>query len=200
MFETNKKLFRAILLPFIAFVLLIFAANISAYGMKEDAQAQSLDSLSYFQSFSLRRFDQETGAPSEETFTEKDLASYKVVVFNGWGPWCTACVGEMPELEALAKEYESKGLLVVGIVAGYATNPASNSDFSIQSVLDAYNIDYPILVGDDRFSAEVEPTMGGAYPGTWAVDAEGNLIEYVAGARSESGWRAYFDTWLEGAE
>ena len=197
MFENNKKIFGITFLIFTAFVLTLFLINLNAAAILEDRQSASLDALTYFQEFSLNYFDAEAGGPSEESFTEKDMEAYRVVVFNGWGPWCTSCTGEMPDLQALAEEYEKKGLLLVGVVAGYFSDPAANSDESIASTLAALGISYPILVGDERFSEEVEPTMGGIYPGTWAVDSEGNLIEFVTGAIDEENWRVYFDKWLE---
>jgi thiol-disulfide isomerase/thioredoxin len=39
----------------------------------------------------------------------------KVVVVNLWAMWCAPCVTEMPTLQALAKAYEGKELLVLPI-------------------------------------------------------------------------------------
>lgn len=46
-----------------------------------------------------------------------DLASFKgsVVLLNVWATWCIPCRREVPELQALHQEYESKGLKVLGV-------------------------------------------------------------------------------------
>src|SRR5262249_3273733 len=41
--------------------------------------------------------------------------SGKVVLVNFWATWCTPCRKEMPDLEKLYKEFESKGLVVLAI-------------------------------------------------------------------------------------
>jgi cytochrome c biogenesis protein CcmG, thiol:disulfide interchange protein DsbE len=46
-----------------------------------------------------------------------DLASYRgdVVLLNVWATWCIPCRREVPELQALHQEYESRGLRVLGV-------------------------------------------------------------------------------------
>lgn len=37
----------------------------------------------------------------------------KVVLLNFWATWCNPCVKEMPDLDAIQKEYGPKGLVVI---------------------------------------------------------------------------------------
>lgn len=39
----------------------------------------------------------------------------KLVMLDFWATWCTPCVGEMPNLSAVYKEYHSKGFEVLGV-------------------------------------------------------------------------------------
>jgi peroxiredoxin len=52
------------------------------------------------------------------TGKEHKLSAYfgqKVVLLNFWGLRCGACLEEMPYLEAMAKKYAAKGLVVLGV-------------------------------------------------------------------------------------
>src|SRR5439155_322224 len=37
------------------------------------------------------------------------------VVLNFWASWCTGCIQEAPDLAAIARDYESKGIVFVGL-------------------------------------------------------------------------------------
>ncbi|KEO73338.1 redoxin domain-containing protein [Anditalea andensis] len=41
---------------------------------------------------------------------EDKLEDSEIVVLNLWGTWCQPCVGEIPQLNAIAKDYSDKGL------------------------------------------------------------------------------------------
>ena len=51
-----------------------------------------------------------------KTFDLKALKG-KVVVVNFWATWCAQCSGEMPALEAVWRQYHSKGLEVLAVSA-----------------------------------------------------------------------------------
>jgi len=153
------------------------------------------DNLTYFCQFRLKGLD-------GETFTRDDLREYKVTVINGWAPWCGPCTSEIPDLDKLNDEYRSKGLQVIGIVADYypqhTDGESDGYNQQIRDVISSTGCRYPNFVSDEAFYNGAYPTMKNSFPCTWAVDAQGNVIEIIHGRKSEEDWRTLFDKWLAG--
>ena len=42
----------------------------------------------------------------------------KVVVLNLWATWCPPCIREMPDLDALQRDYQDRDFLVVPVASG----------------------------------------------------------------------------------
>ena len=112
-------------------------------------------------------------------------SSYKVIIINMWEPWCGPCVGEMPDLQKLYKNYKSKGLLVIGV---YST------DEDAKETVESNGITYPIIKKTPDF-AEYET---GYVPTTIIVDGEGNVLtsEPIVGSRSYKDWEAIVKPYL----
>ncbi len=134
----------------------------------------------------------------------------RVVLINFWTTWCTACVGEIPELIALQKKYQGK-LVILGVsldaipddegqiggeVAAGAPNqneaePAGDKPTTAQlkrihdkvvRTVKARGINYPVLLDEQN---EVGGRFnGGELPTTVIVDALGNVRRRFIGPRS----------------
>lgn len=61
----------------------------------------------------------------------------KWVLLNFWASWCTPCRAEMPLLKQLGKDYEAKGLNVVGIAVD---DPKAAQEFAAEFALDFPNL------------------------------------------------------------
>ena len=153
------------------------------------------EDLVYFEDFTLPGYD--GGAD----LTNEDFSDYKLIVINGWAPWCPSCVNEMPEFEEIAKDYADKGVLLVGVVADYytAVHTRDHYDQSIADVLNNLGVTYPIYLTDEVFNDEVASTMQ-FFPTTWAVDSTGKIVEIVVGSASGDTWRENIDRWLSEVE
>ena len=110
------------------------------------------------------------------------LADYKgkPVLVNFWATWCGPCKLEMPWLEEFHKKYESKGLVVLGVVAA---DQAGKS--TIESVVNKAGVTYPVLLPDDK----VETAYGGVnfLPESFYVGRDGKVVIEAFGTNDGQG-------------
>ena len=110
------------------------------------------------------------------------FAGAKVTMINLWATWCPPCKGELPELGAMAKEFEAKGCQVIGVcfdadsdsVAATAEAILADAGADYLNLRAAGNIDqvFPVeaipvtLFVDSNGRILLEPIVG-AYPDTY---------------------------------
>jgi peroxiredoxin len=127
-----------------------------------------------------QRADQEP-SPAPQ-FALKDLSGKnvslsdykgKVVLLNFWATWCVPCRTEIPDLVRLQKEYQSRGLQILGI-----TYPAYTRR-GVQQVVSRLKVNYPILLADrslaDMYGVEE------VLPTTVVIDREGKIRGRILG-------------------
>lgn len=105
-----------------------------------------------------------------------------VTVVNFWFTTCGPCVGELSELDALNKELEQKGGMLVGINAftlgGDETAISEAKDILKQKDASYKNIYFDSESEAGKFAAGVY-----AYPTTYVVDRNGKIVgEPIVGA------------------
>ncbi|USE80602.1 TlpA family protein disulfide reductase [Cupriavidus gilardii] len=96
-----------------------------------------------------------------------DTLRGKTVVVNFWAPWCGPCVEEMPDLTALHREYQSRGVEFVGIGIDSASN--------IREFVQKVPVAYPLAVAGFA-GTELTRSFGnaaGGLPYTVVIDAQG---------------------------
>ena len=127
------------------------------------------------------------------------------MLINFWTTWCTACVGEIPELIALQKEHVDN-LVILGVsldsvpddggdVGGDGAgqkldpnNPQATAALlekirdKVARTVSARGINYPVLL-DEHYQVGGR-FNGGELPTTVIVDAQGNIRRRFLGARS----------------
>lgn len=111
------------------------------------------------------------------------LANYsgKVMLINLWATWCGPCRVETPELVRLHKEFQSRGVEMIGL-------STENPDASARSVSDfvrEYNIDYQI----GWAKVEVAQTLmqgRASIPQSFIIARDGRVVRRFIGFNPET--------------
>ena len=115
------------------------------------------------------------GAPVQmEDYNEK-----RVVMVNFWETWCNPCMSEMPALQKLYEEFESRGFTLIGVYS-------SSEETDVTAAVNKLGITYPVI----PLSPEFEPYQSEYVPTTVFFDGSGRLLleEPIIGARSLPQW------------
>ena len=108
-----------------------------------------------------------------------ELASFRgrAVVLNFWASWCIPCKEEAPRLEAAARKWAGRGVVVVGI---------DSQDFKgdARRFARRYGLTYP-LVHDGPGKTRARYGVTG-FPETFFIDRRGNIVgEHIQGPVSD---------------
>ncbi|MDR2431842.1 MAG: TlpA family protein disulfide reductase [Candidatus Margulisbacteria bacterium] len=97
----------------------------------------------------------------------------KAVFLNFWAGWCGPCRNEMPSMEKLYQKFEPRGLEILAV--NYAEKPETVRAFMAEN-----RLSFPVgLDVSGRITALYGVT---AFPTTYIIDREGQVIARVAGS------------------
>lgn len=101
-----------------------------------------------------------------------DLRGSPVIV-NFWATWCPPCRAEMPELEAVWRQYKDAGLVLLGV------DQAESANVVAQYARGALGVTFPILLDTnlvvrDQYAVRALPT-------TVFIDAAGRIQDVKVG-------------------
>lgn len=121
-----------------------------------------------------------------KTVTGEDISSdvfkdSKLTVVNVWGSWCGPCVQEIPELQKLYENMKDKNVNVIGL----AQDAGSDID-AVKEIIDKNKVTYQNIVPEGVTEGFVMSLM--AFPTTFFVDSEGNIVGTIQGARNLDGF------------
>lgn len=110
------------------------------------------------------------------------LANYsgKVLVVNLWATWCGPCRMETPELVKLHKEYQGRGVEMVGL----STEDPDASEESVSDFVRQYKVDYQI----GWATREVALTLmqgRGSIPQSFIIARDGRILKRFVGFNPE---------------
>ncbi|HJX30303.1 MAG TPA: TlpA disulfide reductase family protein [Thermodesulfobacteriota bacterium] len=99
----------------------------------------------------------------------------KVVIINFWALWCPPCQIEIPHLVSLYDKYKDNGLVVLGIAI------SSGNDKKIKEKAKEWNINYPVINGDEFPSVGRNFREVRAIPNSYIINQEGKFFKNYVG-------------------
>jgi peroxiredoxin len=109
------------------------------------------------------------------------------LVVNFWATWCAPCLLETPVLVDLAREYEARGVAIIGI--SYDDTPEQARRFAEQ-----FDVPYPLLLGRDRDDVFDAFGLSAGLPTTVFVRPDGTVATRLEGLNT----KAWFQDQIEG--
>ena len=107
-------------------------------------------------------------------WTLKDLRG-KVVLLNFWQTGCGPCVHDIPALNALHRQFQKKGLVILAI-------SGDDDATTVRRFLAAHRMSYPVLLDSGRKVTDRFHVVG--IPRTIVFDRTGKLAAQVEGWRT----------------
>lgn len=112
----------------------------------------------------------------------------KVVLLNFWATWCAPCRSEIPALNRVHRDYQSRGLAVVGVAMddrGWA---------AVTPFVTGFEVDYPVLLGNAAVARQYSGLK--TLPRTLFLDRDGRIVASHDAALSEAHLRKIAETLL----
>jgi peroxiredoxin len=100
----------------------------------------------------------------------------RVVLVDFWAVWCKPCVKAMPEIDALYREYQARGLDVVGV----SVDTGAGREKQVRKFLDKRGVSYPTALDREEapaweaFHVKVLPSM-------FLIDGKGVIVRRWTG-------------------
>jgi cytochrome c-type biogenesis protein len=109
----------------------------------------------------------------------KDLRG-RVVVLNFWATWCIPCRDEIPSLSAMQKDFEARGLSVIGV------SYDDTADLVLRFQKDIPQ-SYQIVLGGREVGAQLPASP---LPTTYIIDREGRIRDKMIGERTRAAFES----------
>lgn len=100
----------------------------------------------------------------------------EVVVLNVWASWCAPCRAEAEDMQAVASEFEGKGVQFVGL-------NTRDSQAAADAFVDRFGLTYPSVVDTDGTKQLLfhETLPPAAIPSTIVIDRQGRVAGRAIG-------------------
>lgn len=108
----------------------------------------------------------------------------QIIFLNFWATWCPPCREELPYIEELYREYQEAGDDSVAFVG--VTFPGLGSEKDVEGVkafLTENDYTFPVLMDESADLAESYYIT--AFPTTFIIEADGNVLGYIPGGMTK---------------
>lgn len=113
-----------------------------------------------------------TGIDGSEVDSQKMRG--KVLLVNFWARTCPPCIGEIPELKSLYRQYRDQGFEIVGVSVDDDAKP-------VLKLIHDKGVSWPIMLAVGGMKNDLVSKCGFfAVPNNWLVDKQGILREIAA--------------------
>lgn len=123
-------------------------------------------------------------------FDNSMFAEAEVTMINVWATTCGPCIQELPHIQELSSHYASQGLNVVTIL-GDSEQPGCIA--VALNIINGLGFNLPVLRYNNS-TANAFPA--GAYPTTYFIDSNGNILRVVTTSNTFEGWCDIIDDLL----
>ncbi|MGQ9508369.1 MAG: TlpA disulfide reductase family protein [Thermodesulfobacteriota bacterium] len=96
----------------------------------------------------------------------------KVILLDFWATWCGPCKESIPHLIAIYKDFQNKGVEVIGL------SMDRGEEKIIHNFVNSFDIPYPILIAPDDLAKKYGVT---GLPTTFLIDKEGKVRDRIVG-------------------
>ena len=124
------------------------------------------------------------------TYDNSMFAGAELTMINIWATTCGPCIQELPHIQNLAEAYESRG---VQIVTALGDSEQSGAIGEALKYINEIGFNLPVLRNTASFSAQFPAA---AYPTTYFVDRNGNIVRVVTRSYDYIKWCAILDELL----
>ena len=125
------------------------------------------------------------------TYDNSMFSKAKVTMVDVWATTCGPCIQEMPHIQQLANNYAGRGLKVVTVLGDSETPGCINTALAIIGGIQGFNL--PVLRNNSSVAAAFP---AGAYPTTYFIDSNGNILKVVTTSNSYDKWCSIIDNLL----
>lgn len=110
-----------------------------------------------------------------KTWALKDLKG-KIVLVNFWATWCPPCRKEMPDLDAIYKQFKGNGLVILSI--------SDETADKVVPYIQQHPVSYPILLDPGRVVNSAYRIEG--IPRSFVYDRDGKIVAQAIDMRTKA--------------
>ena len=128
------------------------------------------------------------------------FSKYKLTMVNVWNTGCSPCISEIPTLDRLNKEYREKGVSIKGMLLESGIGLTDEEKATAKEILSKANATYQQLTVTNDMVEKDDTLLLQAFPTTFFIDKDGNIVDSIEGSNDYDGWKAKIDEVLKKVE